>query len=70
MNEREIELPEYPKMRYTRNGERFVDGEEFLRSKTGQRLLKRAIRMERAINAKSNSHEQSNSGKDTKIELK
>lgn len=57
MNEKKIEPPEYPKMRYTRNGERFVDGEEFLRSKTGQRLLESAIKMKINSNAKSDSSE-------------
>lgn len=33
MSESEIEPPEYPKMRYTRNGERYVDGKEFLKVK-------------------------------------
>lgn len=45
MDEKNIEPPEYPKMRYTRNGERYVDSEEFIRSKTGRRLMERVLKM-------------------------
>lgn len=56
-NEKKNELQEveYPTIYYTRNGERFVDGEEFLRSKTGQELLDSAIKMKINSNANSNS---------------
>lgn len=57
MNEKKQEPPEYPKMRYTRNRERFVDGEELLRSKAGQRLLESAIKMEVKLNKISDSPE-------------
>ena len=45
MDEKNIEPPEYPKMRYTRNGERYVDSEEFIKSKTGRRLMERVLKM-------------------------
>ena len=57
MSESEIEPPEYPKMRYTRNGERYVDGKEFLKSKTGQDLLESVLNMKINSDAESDSRD-------------
>ena len=53
MNEKESELPEFPKVRYVGIGIRTIDSEDLLRSKAGRRLLDRALKIK--INPKENS---------------
>ena len=53
MNEKENELPEFPKVRYVGIGIRTIDGEDLFRSKAGRRLLDRALKIK--INPKENS---------------
>lgn len=63
MDKKKSEPPEYPKIHYTRRGERFVDDEDFLMSKTGQRSLKSAIELEKFIIANAKSDAKSDSRK-------
>ena len=55
MSEKKTEAQEYPKVRYTGIGVRFVDGVDLLRSKAGQRLLDSAMKMETNSNFKLKS---------------
>lgn len=55
MSEKKTEPQEYPKVRYTGIGVRFVDGVDLLRSKAGQRLLDSAMKMETNSNLKLKS---------------
>lgn len=60
MNEKKQESPEFPKVRYTGIGIRTIDGEELLRSKAGQRLLDRAMKISINSNTKSKSSDKKN----------
>lgn len=60
MNKKKQEPPEFPKVRYTGIGIRTIDGEEFLRSKAGQRLLDRAMKISINSDAKSKSSNKKN----------